>query len=54
MAQPLEKTEQLYSQAVTLIGGTTATYGGDGITGVVSAEETDTSSPAFHTMKILC
>lgn len=38
MAQPLEKTEQLYSQAVTLIGGTTATYGGDGITGVVSAE----------------
>ncbi len=32
------KTEQLYSQAVTLIGGTTATYGGDGITGVVSAE----------------
>ena len=27
----------LYSQAVTLIGGTTATYG-DGITGVVSAE----------------
>lgn len=38
MAQPLEKTEQLYSQAVTLIGGTTTTYGGDGITGVVSAE----------------
>ena len=38
MAQPLEKTEQLYSQAFTLIGGTTATYGGDGITGVVSAE----------------
>ena len=38
MAQPLEKTEQLYSQAVTLIGGTTATYGGDGITGVLYAE----------------
>lgn len=37
-AQPLEKTERLYSQSVTLIGGTTATYGGDGITGVVSAE----------------
>lgn len=37
-AQPSEKTERLYSQAVTLIGGTTATYGGDGITGVVSAE----------------
>ena len=37
-AQPSEKTERLYEQAVTLIGGTTATYGGDGITGVVSAE----------------
>ncbi len=37
-AQPSEKTERLYAQAVTLIGGTTATYGGDGITGVVSAE----------------
>ena len=38
IAQPSEKTERLYSQTVTLIGGTTATYGGDGITGVVSAE----------------
>ena len=37
-AQPSETTERLYEQAVTLIGGTTATYGGDGITGVVSAE----------------
>ena len=37
-AQPSEKTERLYEQAVTLIGGTTATYGGDGITGVISAE----------------
>ena len=26
-----------------LIGGTTATYGGDGITGVVPRKETDTS-----------
>lgn len=33
------KTEQLYSQAVTLIGGTTATYGGDGITGVVRGRD---------------
>ena len=37
-AQPLEKVERLYQQKLTLIGGTTKTYGGDGITGVVSAE----------------
>lgn len=38
-AQPSEKTEQLYQQELTLVGGTTKTYGGDGITGVVSAEK---------------
>ena len=38
-AQPAEKAERLYQQKLTLIGGTTKTYGGDGITGVVSAEK---------------
>lgn len=36
-AQSQEKKERLCHQAVTLIGGTTGTYGGDGMTGVVSA-----------------
>ena len=38
-AQPLEKVERLYQQKLTLIGGTTKTYGGDGISGVVSVEK---------------
>lgn len=38
-AQPPEKAERLYRQKLTLIGGTTKTYGGDGIKGIVSAEE---------------
>ena len=38
-AQPAEKVERLYQQKLTLIGGTTKTYGGDGITGVVSVEK---------------
>ena len=38
-AQPSEKTERLYQQAVTLSSGTTAAYGGDGIIGAVSVEK---------------
>lgn len=38
-AQPSEKVDRLYQQKLTLIGGTTKTYGGDGITGVVSVEK---------------
>lgn len=38
-AQPSEKVERLYQQKLTLIGGTTKTYGGDGISGVVSVEK---------------